>query len=89
MLEFSAFLVSFKKKVISISLIVGLSLTSLVARADFSCLQCRRPGFDHWIRKIPWRRKWQAPPGFLPGNPMDREEPGGLQSMGSQESDMT
>ena len=21
------------------------------------CLQCRRPGFDPWVRKIPWRRK--------------------------------
>ena len=24
-------------------------------------------GFDHWVRKIPWRRKWQATPLFLPG----------------------
>ena len=23
------------------------------------CLQCRRPGFDLWMGKIPWRRKWQ------------------------------
>ena len=22
--------------------------------------------------KIPWRRKWQLTPAFLPGNPMDR-----------------
>ena len=25
-----------------------------------------------WVRKIPWRRKWQCTPVFLPGNPMDR-----------------
>ena len=25
------------------------------------------------LRKIPWRRKWQPTPVFLPGNPMDRE----------------
>ena len=25
-----------------------------------------------WVRKIPWRRKWQITPVFLPGNPMDR-----------------
>jgi len=31
------------------------------------CLQCRRPGFDSWVRKIPWRRKWQPTPVFLPG----------------------
>ena len=23
------------------------------------CLQCGRPRFDPWVRKIPWRRKWQ------------------------------
>ena len=31
-----------------------------------SC-QCRRLGFDPWIKKIPWRRKWQPTPVFLPG----------------------
>ena len=31
------------------------------------CLQCRRPGSDPWIRKIPWRRKWLPTPVFLPG----------------------
>ena len=29
--------------------------------------QCRRRGFDPWVRKIPWRRKWQLAPVFLPG----------------------
>ena len=24
-------------------------------------------GFDPWVRKIPWRRKWQPTPVFLPG----------------------
>ena len=31
------------------------------------CLQWRRPGFNPWVRKISWRRKWQATPVFLPG----------------------
>ena len=22
------------------------------------CLQCMRPRFDPWVRKIPWRRAW-------------------------------
>ena len=30
-------------------------------------LQCRRPGFDPWVGKIPWRREWQPTPVFLPG----------------------
>ena len=32
-----------------------------------SCLQCRRPGFNSWVRKIPWGRKWQPTPVFFPG----------------------
>ena len=31
------------------------------------CLQHRRPRFDSWVGKIPWRRKWQSTPVFLPG----------------------
>jgi len=30
-------------------------------------LQCGRPRFDPWVRKIPWRREWLPTPGFLPG----------------------
>ena len=43
-------------------------------------LQCRRLDFDPWVGKIPWRRAWQPTPVFLPWT----EEPGGLQSLGSQ-----
>ena len=23
--------------------------------------------FDPWVKRIPWRRKWQPPPVFVPG----------------------
>ena len=36
------------------------------------CRICRRPGFDPWVEKIPWRRKWQPTPVFLPGESVDR-----------------
>ena len=32
-----------------------------------SACQCRKHGFSPWVRKIPWRRKWQPTPVFLPG----------------------
>ena len=32
-----------------------------------SACQCRRPGSDPWVGKIPWRRIWQLTPVFLPG----------------------
>ena len=30
------------------------------------------PGFNPWVGKIPWRRKWQPTPLFLPGEFLDR-----------------
>ena len=32
-----------------------------------SACKCRRQGFNPWVRSIPWRRKWQSTPVFLPG----------------------
>ena len=32
-----------------------------------SICQCRRPGFNPWVRKTPWKRKWWPTPVFLPG----------------------
>ena len=47
--------------------ILFLPVASLVPQLikELAC-QCRRPGFDPWVRKIPWRRKWQPTPVFLP-----------------------
>ena len=47
-------------------------------------LQFRRPGFNPWVGKIPWRRTWQSTQVFLPGESPWIEEPGGIQSMGSK-----
>ena len=49
--------------------------------------QCRRHnkfGFDPWIGKTSWSRKWQPTPVFFPGKILWTEEPGGLQYLGSQ-----
>ena len=40
---------------------------TLVAQRWRICLQCWRCGFDPWVGKIPWRRKWQSTPALLPG----------------------
>ena len=41
-------------------------LPQLFSGKESAC-QCRRHGFNPWIRKIPWRRKWQPIPVFLLG----------------------
>ena len=48
------------------------------------CRRHKRQKFDPWVGKIPWRRAWQPTPVFLPGESPWTEEPGRLQSIGSQ-----
>ena len=48
------------------------------------CRRIKRRWFDPWVRNIPWRRKWQPTPVFLPGESPWTKDPGGLQSVGSQ-----
>ena len=43
--------------------------------------RCR---FNPWVKEIPWRRKWQSSPVFLPGKFHAQRSLVGLQSMGSQ-----
>ena len=40
-------------------------LASLVAQLVRIYLQCRRPWFNSWVGKIPWRRGRLPTPGFL------------------------
>ena len=60
-----------------------------VAQMIKNCLHCRRPGFDPWVGKIPWRRAWQSPPAFLPGESHGQRSLAGHSSWGPKEADMT
>ena len=52
------------------------------------CLQCRRPGFNPWVRKTLWRRKWHPTPVLLPGKSHGWRSLGGY-SPCCKESDTT
>ena len=56
-----------------------------------SACPCRRRGFDPWVRKTPWGRKWQPAPVFLPEESPWTEEPGRWHGVlwGHKESDLT
>ena len=54
-----------------------------------NCLQCRRPGFDPWVGKIPCRREWQPTPVFLPGEYHGQRSLVGYSPRGYKESDKT
>ena len=62
---------------------------SLVAQMERICLQCRRPGFNPWLRKILWRRAWQPTPVFLPGEFRGQRSLVGYIPRGHRESDAT
>ena len=53
------------------------------------CRRHRRYGFDPWVGKIPWKRKWQLIPVFLPGESHGERNLAGNNPQGGQESDMT
>ena len=50
-------------------------------------LQCRRPGFDFWVGKIPWRRECQLTLVFLPGESCGQRSLAGYSPRGRRESD--
>ena len=54
-------------------------------RNSFIC----SPGFDPWVRKIPWRRKWQSTPGLSPGKSHGQRSLAGCSPWGRKESDTT
>ena len=49
-----------------IELLSGVTGLPRWLRSKKSTWKCRRRRFNPWVRKIPWRRKWQPTPVFLP-----------------------
>ena len=53
------------------------------------CRRCKRFVFDPWVRNIPWNRKEQPTPVFLPGEPHRQRSLVGYSPQGCKEWDMT
>ena len=51
--------------------------------------RCKRQGFDPWVGKIPWSRKWQPTPVFLRGKFHGERSLAGYSPWGHEESDMS
>ena len=54
-----------------------------------SHLQCRRPGFNPWVGKIPWRRAWNPLPYSCMRNPHGHRSLAGYSPWGCKGSDTT
>ena len=55
----------------------------------FAMQDDRRHAFGPWIRKIPWRRKWQPTPVFLPEKSHGQRSLAGYSPKDHKQSDMT
>ena len=51
--------------------------------------QCKRHGFDPWVGKILWKRKWKPTPIFFPEKSLGQRSLAGYSPYGHKESDMT
>ena len=51
--------------------------------------RCKKRRFDPWVRKIPWRRKWQPTPVFLPRKSQGQRSLVGYSPYSHKESHMT
>ena len=68
---------------------ITLSTKVRLVKAMVFPVVCGRPGFDPWVRKIPWRRKWQSTPVLLPGESHGGRSLVGYSPWGRKESDTT
>ena len=66
-----------------------VSGASLVTQMVKNPPQCRRPGFDPWVRRIPCRRQWLPTPIFLAGESLGQRSLEGYSPWGCKESDTT
>ena len=62
---------------------------SLVAQMVKNLPAMQETGFDLWVGKIPWRRKWQPTLVFWPGEFHGQRSLMGYSPKGRKESDMT
>ena len=62
-------------------------VASLVAQMVKRLPAMPETGFDPWVGKIPWRRKWQPTPVLLPGKFHGRKSLVGYSPWGRKEQD--
>ena len=82
------------QRLLSLGINKPFSLTQVFpggASGKESTSQCRRyeTQFDNLVSKIPWSRKWQPTPVFLPGESHGQRNLADYSPQGRKESDMT
>ena len=65
-----------------------LGLPRWLSGKECSC-QRSKTWVDPWVRKIPWKRKWQSTPVSLPGRSYGEKNLAGYSPQGCKKSDTT
>ena len=71
------------------SILWGFSTGTFGKEPAFQCRRHKRCVFDPWVGKIPWHRKWQPTPVFLPGESHGQRHLVGYSPWVYKELDMT
>ena len=69
--------------------ILGFSMWCSGKESTCQCRRCKRCGFDPWVGKSPWSRKWKPTPVFLSGKFHGQQSLVGYSPWGRKELDMT
>ena len=69
--------------------LLGFPSGLVIKNLSVNARRHRRCKFYPWVRKIPWRRKWQPMPVFLPGKSHGQRSMAGNNLWCHRESDMT
>ena len=73
---------------VPLTICVAYGLLRRFSGKELTC-QSRRGRFNHWVGKIPWRRKWQLTPVLLPDESRGQKSQVGYSPWGRQELDTT
>ena len=68
---------------------MGLVGVDIGKESVCQCKRCKSRGFSPWVGKVPWSRKWQPTPVFLPRESHAQRSLAGYSPLSHKELDMT
>ena len=68
---------------------MGLVGVDIGKESACQCKRCKSRGFSPWVGKVPWSRKWQPTPVFLPRESHAQRSLAGYSPLSHKELDTT
>ena len=71
-----------------VAILIGFQMVLVVKNPPVNA-GAKWHGFNPWVRKIPWRKKWQPTPVFMPGKFHGQRRLAGISPWDHKELDTT